>query len=110
MQLKQQPGWSQQASEVFRPSVCQTEFGVGLDKCLVNTCLEESVMKELQRLWIGESVSAAEEALEWKRKQTADQRRLNTARDPREQIGTQKWRSTGFESSHLVLTKYNKHG
>lgn len=67
----QQPGQRQHASEVFRLSVCQTEFGVGLGKYLVNTCLEDSVMKELQRVWIGESVSAAEEALEWKRKQTA---------------------------------------
>lgn len=71
MQLKQQPGRSQQASDVFRLSICQTELGVGLDKCLVNTCFEESVMKELQRLWVGESVNAAEEALEQKRKQTA---------------------------------------
>lgn len=71
MQQKQQPGRSQQASEVFSLSICLTELGVGLDKYLVNTCFEESVMKELQRVWIGESVSAAEEALERKRKQTA---------------------------------------
>lgn len=87
-----------------RLTVSLTELGVALDKCSVNTRLEETVLKELQRVWVGERVNAAEEALERKRKQAA-QSGLNPARDPNEQTRTSKSRSTGFECNCSLLTK-----
>lgn len=44
----------------LRLTVSLTELGVALDKCSVKTRLEETVLKELQRVWVGERVNAAE--------------------------------------------------